>query len=111
MAIKARKQRGCCKIALDGELTIYQAGELHEVVNKQLASCNCLDINMRSVTEIDTAAIQVLLALKRAALAAGKTITLRMHSDCVIEAFELMNVAHEFGDPVLISNRAQDATG
>lgn len=106
MVMKTRKQKGRCKISLEGELTIYQANELYEKFQKQLATCDALDINMQSVTEIDTAGVQILLALKREATKCNKSITISMHSTSVVEVFELMNIANEFGDPIVLSNRA-----
>jgi len=106
MAIKSRKQRSGYKTSLEGEITIYEANELCEKLLKQFSACDFIDINLQSVTEIDTAGIQILLSLKREAISLGKTVKISMHSDCVVEAFELMNIAHEFGDPIVLSNKA-----
>lgn len=87
-------------------MTIYQAGEIHEKFKTQLAACESLEIDLRHVTEIDTAGLQLLLALKREAVAEGKSVTLTMHSEAVVDVFELLNVAHEFGDPLVLSKQA-----
>jgi len=63
-----------------------------------------IDIDLQNITEIDTAGVQVLLAIKREAAATGKYLSMAMHSEPVVEVFELMNIAHEFGDPIVLSN-------
>jgi hypothetical protein len=35
----------------------------------------------------------------------GKDVSMTMHSEPVVEVFELLNIAHEFGDPIVLSNR------
>ena len=82
-----------------------KAAEVHEKFTKQLVTCKFIDIDLQFVTEIDTAGIQVLLAVKREAMAAGVAITMTLHSEPVVEVFELMNIAHEFGDPIVLSSR------
>ena len=106
MAMKVKKQGNGCIVRIEGDLTIYQAAEVHEKFKKHLATCKSIDIDLQFVTEIDTAGIQVLLAVKREAIAAGVPITMTMHSDPVVEVFDLINIAHEFGDPIVLSNRA-----
>lgn len=106
MTMKVKKQGKGCKITIEGEMTIYQAGELYEKFKKQLAACDSIEIDLQFITEMDTAGLQILLALKREANALGKTITMAMHSEPVIEVFELLNIAHEFGDPIVLSNRS-----
>ena len=104
--MKVKKQGAHCKITPEGEMTIYQAGVIHEKFKTQLAACESLEIDLRHVTEIDTAGLQLLLALKREAVAVGKGVTLTMHSEAVVDVFELLNVAHEFGDPMVLSKQA-----
>jgi anti-sigma B factor antagonist len=106
MVMKVKKQAGGCKLILEGDLTIYQATEIYEKFKKQLAACKSIDIDLQSVTEIDTAGVQVMLAVKRKATLAGIPVSMTMHSEPVVEVFELMNIAHEFGDPIVLSNRA-----
>jgi anti-sigma B factor antagonist len=105
MTIKVRRRKETCKITIEGDLTIYEANEAYEKFRKQLAVCKNIDIDLQSVTEIDTAGVQLLLGVKREAQAAGSIVSLSMHSDAVVEVFELLNIAHEFGDPIVISNR------
>lgn len=105
MSIKVKKQGNICKITVEGEMTIYQASDLYEKFKKQLATCDSLEIDLQHITEMDTAGVQILLALKREANASGKTVSMIMHSEPVIEVFELISIVHEFGDPIVLSNR------
>lgn len=91
---------------IEGDLTIYQANDVYEKFRKQFAVCEEIEIDLQFVSELDTAGVQILLSVKRQALEAGKQITMSMHSEPVIEVFELLNIAHEFGDPIVLSNRA-----
>ena len=104
MTMKSKKQNGICKISLAGELTIYQAGEVYEKLRKQFSSCECMEIDLHEITELDTAGVQILLSLKEAANVESKKISLSLHSEAVIEVFELLNIAHEFGDPIVLSH-------
>jgi anti-sigma B factor antagonist len=106
MVMKIKKQGNGCKITIEGDLTIYQATEVYEKFKKQLAACKSIEIDLQYVTEIDTAGVQVLLAVKREAAVAEVPISMTLHSEPVVEVFELMNIAHEFGDPIVLSNRA-----
>jgi anti-sigma B factor antagonist len=105
MTVKAKTHNGTCKLTLEGELTIYQAAEVYTKLGKQLAACAALELDLHAVTELDTAGVQILLALKQAATAEDKPLSLSQHSDAVVEVFELLNIGHEFGDPIVLSPR------
>lgn len=89
---------------LDGELTIYRALELKQTLVTALGATAALQINLRAVSEFDSAGVQLLLAAKRAAVAAGKTLSLVEHSPPVVAVFELLDLAPLFGDPLLVSS-------
>jgi len=105
MTMKVKKQGNSCKITFEGELTIYQVSEVHEKFRKYISTCDSFDIDLQHVTELDTSAVQILLAVKREAVKLGKNVTMTMHSEPVVEVFELLNIAHEFGDPIVLSSR------
>lgn len=108
MTVKAKKHNGTCKVSLEGELTIYQASEVYEKLGKQLTACETLELDLHAVSELDTAGVQILLSLKQAATAEEKTMIMTLHSEAVVDVFELMNISHEFGDPIVLSHRATD---
>ncbi len=92
----ARPFRPLC---IEGELTIYRAAELKQALLEALQQCEELDIDLSAVSEIDTAGIQLLIAAKKAAQAAGKALRLNALSDAVIEVFALLDLGGYFGDP------------
>lgn len=107
MTVKTRKQGDVCKISLEGDVTIYEAAQVYAKLQKQLASaCMSFEMDLHAVSELDTAGVQILLSFKREAMATGKNVSLSLHSESVVEVFELFNIAHEFGDPIVLSNRA-----
>jgi anti-sigma B factor antagonist len=78
------------ELSVQGELTIYRAGELAGEL--LAAACNAtvaLRIDLSGVTEIDTAGLQILLMLRRTAVARGVRLELVRPSACVQEVFEL----------------------
>ncbi|WP_292936740.1 STAS domain-containing protein [Noviherbaspirillum sp.] len=90
-------------LSLEGEMTIYQAAELKQLLLTSLAQCQTLEIDLSAITEIDAAGVQLLIAAKKAALAAQKDIRLAAHSAAVTEAFELLDMSAFFGDPMVIT--------
>jgi len=63
---------GLCRIAVDGEMTIYTALALKDELLSPLAQCETLEINLAGVSEIDSAGLQLLIVVKTAAKARGK---------------------------------------
>jgi anti-sigma B factor antagonist len=92
--------------ALTGELTIYRAAELQQQLLAALQhGGGSLEVDLSGVTELDTAGLQLLIALKKSAQEAGGQLSLAGHSAAVIEVFELCNVAALFGDPLVIDGK------
>ncbi|NMG04379.1 STAS domain-containing protein [Azoarcus taiwanensis] len=90
------------RLCPEGELTIYSAAECKDALLAALEESDGLEIDLGSVTEIDTAGVQLLILLKSEAKRAGKTLTLSRHSAAVIDLTELFNLAGWFGDPLVI---------
>ena len=94
-------------LVLDGELTIYRAAELKEtLLNALAADTGELEINLAAVTELDSAGLQLLMLVKKAARQHQRDVHLVAHSPAVVEVFELLNVAAHFGDPMVIADRS-----
>lgn len=91
-------------LQIAGELTIYRAAELKELLLQELAqSSGPLDIDLSGVTEMDVAGLQVLMMAKQAAQGLQRDLHLVNHSPAVVEVFDVLNVASFFGDPLVIS--------
>lgn len=104
--MNVRQKDGCCAIKIAGEMTIYQASELNSELQKLVAECHVVELDLQDVTELDTSGVQILLVAKRAASALKHKFTMKMHSSCVVEIFELLNISHEFGDPIVLSGKS-----
>lgn len=87
---------------LEGELTIYHVDVVKQALLDCLDLCATLKVYLDQISEIDTAGIQVLVAVKREAMRQGKTLVLTGHSPCVLEIIELFGLTSFFGDPVLL---------
>jgi anti-anti-sigma regulatory factor len=76
-------------IALPRELTIYQVGALAAELATRLASGDALALDAADVVELDCAGVQLLLALRRHALAWGRS-------------FSVVRPSAEFSDTVAL---------
>jgi anti-anti-sigma factor len=84
------------QLAIDGELTIYRAAELKDVLLAPLMRHEALELDLSGVTEIDTAGVQLLLLARRTARAQGRSFGLLNNSPAVTDVLTLMNLADEF---------------
>lgn len=92
-------------LAIEGELTIYRAAELRDVLLAALvavAEGGDLELNLAAVTEMDSAGVQLLMATKKTMAATRRELRLVEHSPAVLEVFELLDLAGHFGDPLLM---------
>jgi len=92
-------------LALDGELTIYRAAELRDLLIGALAGLGegaALELNLAEVSELDSAGVQLLMAARKTALASQRELRLVGHSPAVLEVFETLDLAAHFGDPLLM---------
>lgn len=89
---------------IEGDMTIYQAADLKARLVSLLEQSGPLEINLAAVSEIDSTGIQLLMLAKRCAHAARKEMRLVAHSQAVLEAFELLDLAAYFGDPLVMAS-------
>ena len=106
MTITASTRKGVCKLRIEGEMTIYQAGEIKRKFVSVLADCREIELDLAHVSDLDSAGLQLLCLLKREATALGKPLRIAAHSPAVIDVIERFNLAAYFGDPILLSARA-----
>ncbi len=86
-------------LRIEGELTIYRAAELCETLKSTLAALPAgaeLAIDLAGVTEMDSAGVQLLIAARRSAAAAGRALSLRDTSPAVEEVFATLRLAPLF---------------
>ena len=87
------------RLSLAGELTIYDALALQQVLLASLAESDSLELDLTAVTELDTAGFQLLFSSGRASRAAHKRFAICAHSDATREVFELLRADALFGEP------------
>ena len=86
-------------LRIEGELTIYRAAELCEVLKDSLAAVpehGTLELDLRAVTEMDSAGAQLLLAAQKSAFATGRTLRVAASSAAVDEVFAILRLATQF---------------
>lgn len=103
MAVTVERAEGdLCRVAVEGEMTIYSAQNLKVDLLELLARCGILELDLSGVSEIDSAGLQLLIMVKTAALAQGRVLNIVGHSQVVLEVLDLCDLEDFFGDAVLI---------
>jgi anti-sigma B factor antagonist len=90
-----------CAFSVDGELTIYRAAELRAALQAALAGVvdgDELQVDLSGVTEMDCAGVQLLMAARKTARAAGRDVRISQRSSVVTEVFETLQLATYFDD-------------
>ena len=93
----AADKGGVCSVRLEGEMTIYTANEQAECLLGELENCQTLELDLADISDIDSAGVQVLLALHRASDEIGHTLSLVNHSQSVLEVLELLDLQASLG--------------
>jgi len=86
-------------------MTIYEAMELQTLFSETLAAHEQVNVNLADVGEIDSAGLQLMVALKNDALKQKKSMVFTAHSCEVIAFLDLFNMSQFFGAPVIIASR------
>lgn len=101
LTVKARVDRktGIRKVALSGELTIYDAAALRDRVMALLEGVKQLQLDAEAISEIDLAGIQVLIALRRKGDVEGIPVELTRSSPALTQALQLLALSSNLGLP------------
>ncbi|WP_245964857.1 STAS domain-containing protein [Trinickia dinghuensis] len=78
--------------AIEGELTIYRAAELHAEFQRAVIGTGSFFLDLSAVTEFDSAGVQLLLAARRSVLAAGGEWRIAASSDAVREVLDTLGL-------------------
>lgn len=79
-------------LAVEGELTIYRAAELKDVLLDAVRQHDAPAFDLSGVTEFDSAGLQLLLVARQEAARQGKTLRVTAASTAVREVFVLLGV-------------------
>jgi anti-anti-sigma factor len=95
MSIGDTCQGAASRLAVEGELTIYRAAELHPVLLDAVHTQDAPALDLSGVTEFDCAGLQLLLVARREARRLGKDLPLQGASPAVRDAFALLGLSSE----------------
>ncbi|WP_417069382.1 STAS domain-containing protein [Niveibacterium terrae] len=90
------------RLALEGEMTIFQAAELNETLLRAVRDNEGLEVDLVGVTELDTAGVQLMLVAQREACALGHALRWVGHSHAVREVVSRLGLEGELGEAVSI---------
>lgn len=90
------------RLTLTEDLTIYHALDQKATLLDALSASDELELDLLSVSEMDTAGLQLLLLLKKEAQRSGKRVSIVAHSQAVRAVIDFCNLATELGDPLVI---------
>lgn len=98
MPIKRRDKGGGnskeCRLAIEGDMTIYTAQALKEALSPYLGQAWDLHIDLSDVPELDSSGAQLLLLARRETDQAEKTLTIEPPAGEAGESLALLNI-HE----------------
>lgn len=78
-------------LRIDGEMTIYRALELKELLRAALDGASSLELDLSGVTELDTAGLQLLMAAQQSA-----PLSIGARSEAVAEVFSTFQLGSRF---------------
>ncbi len=93
------KRTGLCRLAVEGEFNIYTAHESLETLSAQVDDYQQFELHLEMVEEVDSAAVQLLLAFSRHLTEQGKQLTLANMSEPVAELLQLYRLQDRFNSP------------
>lgn len=105
MAIKIDNTGEQCRVAVEGEMTIFHAQEMKSALQEPLVSGRDIEVDLSGVSEIDSAGLQIMVMLKLEAFVRDKTLRFIGHSAAVREIIDLCDLGAFFGDPVVIESQ------
>lgn len=82
-------------VDLDGELTIYTAAEQCPRLLNELEKSNTIRVGLAGVTEMDTAGLQILLAVRREAERLGGSAEFHDAGEPVLDALAVVRLDAE----------------
>jgi len=92
----SNKTRGLCKLAIDEDMTIYAIDELKEAITKEINIYERFELNLEKVEEIDSAGIQLLLALRKELMQQEKELKLTSTSSVVSKLIDSYGINDHF---------------
>lgn len=94
-------------LTISGEFTVFTAREIKQRLLDLIRQTETTDIeiDLSSVTEIDSAGLQLMVMAKIEGLCRDKTVRFCRHSDPVLDLIDTCGLGRFFGDPLLLTPR------
>ena len=90
MGRKKKVNKG--KVEIDTSLSIFNAAMIHGKITEAYKNFDRIEIDLKDITDCDTAGIQLLYSLKKSCFDTGKEISLTNPSDAVTDALERISM-------------------
>ena len=101
MSIELQRSADGVQGHFSGAVTIYEVSEIQRQLSESCTKEDALILNLADVTELDTAGLQLLMALRQHL---GPKLVLQQHSQAVIEMLDLYRLVPFFGDVIILSD-------
>lgn len=89
----SNKKSGIGKLAIEGGMTIYQAGNLRDGLLAESAQYSTIHLDLSAVDEFDCAGLQLLLGLERLVSRSGSHLHIDQCSPAVSDVLHLFQMA------------------
>lgn len=96
MNVRVQKESGAVRLAIDGEMTIYGVSELKTALLNGLLCTPMLELDLKDVTAIDSAGLQLLLLARKEAGLMNKTVRIAAMSRAVENILEVYRLKETF---------------
>ena len=92
----SNKATGLCQLSIDEDMTIYSVAKLKQELSEVIDAYDRLELNLANLEEIDSAGIQLLLALGAELAQKNKELSLTAISGVVAKIIEMYEVGDRF---------------
>jgi len=103
MRISVAMQKNTLRVRLGESLDIASAADARSRLLQVSQSSDNLELDLSSLSDIDTAGIQILLALRQQRTRQGARTRMVHPSQPILDAFGLLGLQHVFDEAVVVS--------
>jgi len=103
MDIQTKRKNDIMIISLNGELTIYNARLVVNYIHPILEQYKKVAIDLKNVSEVDTAGMQALIFLKRESKYRKVKLKMINHTEPIIKVMNLLGLVGFFADKIKIT--------
>lgn len=111
MRIEYEADTDFLRIRIQGELVIAHVSDAREQLIQRKVNQDQVLVDLSEVEDLDTAGVQLLIALKKHSQAAGYRLRFTNHSPVVLEYFALYGLVGYFGDRIALKKGEKERYG